>query len=145
MSRDARSFLEVLSWLPRSATPLLALFLLAGVLGCGNQAAYYYETLPPLADVGDVERIAVADFQGLERSGRIIALKLSEGIVDAGYYRLYERSELDRILDEKIFNESEWVDPSTVSDLKLAGSADRHREGRARGELGPHPNRAARG
>lgn len=105
----------------RRASLVLPFFALLLCLGCSNRATYYYETLPPAADVGDVERIAVADFQGLERSGRIIGSKIAEGIVDAGYYRLYERSELDRILDEKEFNQSEWVDPATVSDLKLAG------------------------
>ena len=95
----------------RLAIPALLLF---AVLGC-SKSAYYQTYVPSAADVSGIERVAVADFDGLERSGRIVALKLSEGIVDAGHFRLFERAELDRILAERDFNQSGVVDPTTVT------------------------------
>jgi len=89
-------------------------------IGCAK-SAYYQTYQPSLADVTGIEEVAVAEFDGLERSGRIVALKLSEGIVNRGHFRLLERTELDRILEERDFNQSGIVDPSTVSDLKLLG------------------------
>jgi hypothetical protein len=89
-------------------------------VGC-SKSAYYQTYVPSAADVSGIERVAVADFDGLERSGRIGALKLSEGIVNVGHFRLLERTELDRILEERDFNQSGIVDPATVSDLKLLG------------------------
>jgi hypothetical protein len=46
----------------------------------------------------------------LEQSGQIIAAKIGEGIVDAGYYQLFERDKLGRILEEREFSQSEVVD-----------------------------------
>jgi tetratricopeptide (TPR) repeat protein len=106
---------------PASARRLLPFaLLLAGLLGC-TKAAYYQVYVPPAANVAGIDRVAIADFDGLQRSGRIIAAKLSEGIVDAGQFQLLERDKLDRILAERDFNQSGYVDPATVSDLKLLG------------------------
>jgi hypothetical protein len=121
MSKNSRSFPRLTSETTRHPNILIglaALVLLA--IGC-SQSAYYQTYVPSAADVSGIERVAVADFDGLHRSGRIVALKLSEGIVHAGHFRLLERSELDRILEERDFNQSGIVDPATVSDLKLLG------------------------
>jgi tetratricopeptide (TPR) repeat protein len=90
------------------------------VLGCAK-SAYYQTYVPSVAQTNGIERVAVADFDGLDRSGRMVAMKLSEGIVDREHFRLFERAELDRILAEREFNQSGLVDPRTVSDLKLLG------------------------
>jgi tetratricopeptide (TPR) repeat protein len=95
----------------------LALTLLTG---CAK-VAYYEKMVPAETDVGQIDRVAVADFDGLQQSGRIISAKISEGIVDAGYFKLLERQKLDRILEERDFSNSDYVDPSTVSDLKMLG------------------------
>ena len=120
MSKNSARFPMILSWLAITARSAVPALLILAVIGCAKSA--YYETyVPSTADVSGIERVAVADFDGLERSGRIVALKLSEGIVDAGHFRLMERVELDRILEEREFNESGVVDLTTVSDLKLLG------------------------
>ena len=98
-----------------------ALFLALTLLtGCA-QVAYYEKMVPAETDVGQIDRVAVADFDGLQQSGRIVSAKISEGIVDAGYFKLLERQKLDRILQERDFSNSDYVDPSTVSDLKMLG------------------------
>lgn len=103
----------------RRKLALLVLPLLA-LVGC-TKAAYYQVYVPAAANVDGIERVAVAEFDGLARSGRIVAAKLSEGIVDAGQFSLLEREKIERILTERDFNQSGVVDPATVSDLKLLG------------------------
>ncbi len=100
--------------------PVLVLACMA-LLGCSSKSAYYSMVVPPEANVDEIQRIAVAEFRGLDRSGRMISAKLAEGIVDEGYFQLFERDELDRILAERDFNDSDVVDPDTVRDLKLMG------------------------
>jgi len=89
-------------------------------IGCA-QKALFERLVPAAIDIEGIERIAVADFDGLEQSGRIIAAKVSEGIVDAGHYKLFEREKLSRILEEREFSDSEAVDSATASKLKLVG------------------------
>ena len=99
----------------------VALILLAVLLGACAKSASYEKLVPAIYDVEGIERVAVAEFDGLEQSGRIVAAEIAEGIVEIGYYKLFERSELERILAEREFSQSDHVDPGTVSELKLAG------------------------
>jgi hypothetical protein len=119
MSHPSPFYPEITNTVPRRL--LFAALALALCAPACSKSAYYQSYVPSAADVSGIERVAVAEFDGLERSGRIVALKLAEGIVDAGHFRLLERTELDRILQERDFNQSGVVDPSTVSDLKLLG------------------------
>jgi tetratricopeptide (TPR) repeat protein len=95
--------------------------IVAMLLGACTKSAYFEKMVPALYDVEGIDRVAVAEFDGLEQSGRIVAAEIAEGIVAMGYYKLFERSELQRILEEREFSQSEHVDPATVSELKLAG------------------------
>lgn len=119
MSERIRSFPIVSKSFP--VAKVLVLLAIAALANSCTKAAYYQTYVPSAADVSGIERVAVADFDGLEQTGNIVALKLTEGIVAAGHFRVYERAELDRILQERDFNQSGVVDPTTVSDLKLLG------------------------
>lgn len=90
--------------------------------GCSTTRVKYQKTLPPELDVQDIDRLAVVDFEGLDQAGRLIASKLASGIVDNGYYRLFERSRLDDILEEHdLYKQGISIDPTTVHKLKLNG------------------------
>jgi hypothetical protein len=65
--------------------------------------------------------VAVADFDGLPQTGALVAAKITQGIVDAGHFRTFERAKLDEILDERAFQTSDHVDPATAGKLNLAG------------------------
>jgi hypothetical protein len=77
---------------------------LAGLLialGCTTtKRVDYYKEVPAALDIHGIQRVAVADFDGLHQSGRIIASKLAAGIVDGGRYRLFEREKMAEILAE---------------------------------------------
>ncbi|MBM3240024.1 hypothetical protein FJZ31_27370 [Candidatus Poribacteria bacterium] len=89
-------------------------------IGCAKHAQFN-KLVPAEIDIAGIQRVAVADFEGLEQSGKIVAAKIAEGIVDAGYYKLFEREKLSRIIEEREFSQSNVVDPTTVSQLKLVG------------------------
>jgi hypothetical protein len=99
----------------------LALLLTLALVGCAAPAAHFETQLPAELDVGDVERIAVAEFDGLEKSGLMVTAKLTEGIVQNGHFRMFERSKLDEILAEREFSQSDHVNPETANELKLLG------------------------
>lgn len=102
---------------PRLASLLLALL----VVGCAAPRAGFQIQLPAEIDVGEIDRVAVAEFDGLHDSGRLVAAKLTEGIVAEGRFRMFEREKIDEILDERDFSESDVVDPATAHELKLLG------------------------
>lgn len=89
--------------------------------GCAAPRATYQARVPAEIDVGDIERVAVADFDGLPQTGTLVAAKLTEGIVSAGHFQMFERAKLQEILDERDFSHSEHVDPATANRLKLLG------------------------
>jgi hypothetical protein len=89
--------------------------------GCAAPRATYQARVPAEIDVGSIERVAVADFDGLPQTGTLVAAKLTEGIVSAGHFQMFERSKLQDILDERDFSHSEHVDPATANRLKLLG------------------------
>jgi len=102
---------------PRLSSLLLALL----VVGCAAPRAGFQIRLPAEIDVGDIDRVAVAEFDGLRDSGRLVAAKLTEGIVAEGRFRMFEREKLEAILDERDFSQSDVVDPATAHELKLLG------------------------
>jgi tetratricopeptide (TPR) repeat protein len=88
--------------------------------GCAKKTTVE-KMVPAEVDVGGIERVAVAEFDGLAQSGRMVAAKIAEGIVDMGYFRLFEREKLDEVLAEREFSRSDEVDPATANRLKLMG------------------------
>lgn len=99
---------------------IVVLMILGLLVGCA-QKTQFEKLVPAEIDIEGIKRIAVADFDGLAQSGKIVAAKIAEGVVDAGHYKLFERDKLARILEEREFSKSEVVDPATASELKLAG------------------------
>lgn len=88
---------------------------------CTNHSAYYHTHHPSIADAKNINTLAISEFDGIQRSGTTVSLKLAEGIVDRGHFRLVERQKLDSILDEHTLNQSGMVEPSTAKALKLLG------------------------
>lgn len=95
--------------------------LVTALLTSCTKSAYYEKMVPAETDVGGIGRVAVAEFDGLRQSGRIVSAKIAEGIVNAGYFRLFEREKLEQILAEREFSHSDAVDPATANKLKLMG------------------------
>jgi hypothetical protein len=106
--------------LPR-ATRLLPLVALLLAAGCAGPVARFHARVPAEIDVGDIQRVAVADFDGLPQTGQLVAAKITEGIVRGGHFRMFERQKLQEVLDEREFSHSEHVDPATANRLKLLG------------------------
>jgi hypothetical protein len=99
---------------------LVALFF---VLGCTTtKKVDYYKELPSELDIHGIQRVAVADFDGLYRSGRIIASKVAAGLVDTGHYRLFEREKMAEILSEHdLYKRGAGIDAATTRQLRLHG------------------------
>lgn len=93
----------------------------SALVGCASPRALFHVRVPAEIDVGDIERVAVADFDGLEQTGHLVAAKLTEGIVEGQRFEMYEREKLEEILDERAFSHSDHVDPATANELKLLG------------------------
>lgn len=100
---------------------MISALALTQLTGCSSSMASFHARVPAAIDVGDIDRVAVADFDGLNQSGQMVAAKLTEGIVENGRFQMFERAKLASILDERNFGKSEHVDPATVKKLKLAG------------------------
>ena len=98
----------------------IALFML---FGCTlPHSVKYSKIMPPDLEIEGVRKVAVADFDGLHQSGRIIASKVATGIVDTGYYRMFEREKLDEILSEhELYKKDIGIDAATTKQLKLHG------------------------
>ncbi len=91
--------------------------------GCALPTNVHYSRLMPAEmEIKGINKLAVADFDGQERSGRLIASKVAVGIVDSGHYRLFEREKLNEILAEHdLYKMGEGIDRSTTQQLKLNG------------------------
>lgn len=101
---------------------IIAVAIVCGIsIGCGTHKVQFEKLTPAEINIEGIKRVAVADFDGLEQSGKIVAAKVAEGIVDAGHYKLFEREKLAQILEEREFSQSEIVAPQTASQLKLMG------------------------
>ncbi len=103
------------------STRLTAVALGVLLVGCASPRAAFQIRLPAEIDVGDIDRVAVAEFDGLHDTGRLVSATLTEGIVEAGRFRIFEREKLEEILDERDFSHSAVVDPETASELLLVG------------------------
>lgn len=101
---------------------LAVLVLIPALLAaCGAPVARYQAVLPAEVDVGAIQRVAVADFDGLPQTGALVAAKITQGLVDGGRFQTFERSKLEDLLGERDFQKSDNVDPATATRLKLAG------------------------
>ena len=91
------------------------------ILGCAKKVLVD-KRMPAQLDIQGIEKVAVADFDGLYHSGRIISSKVAAGIVDAGHYRLFEREKFAEILAEHdLYDKDVGIDPATTRKLRLHG------------------------
>lgn len=104
---------------PALLLPLLPVLLCAAC--SSTRTIGFQEERPAELAIDGIRNVAVADLDGSERSGRIVAAKVAQGIVERGAYRLFEREKVEAILAEHDFNKSGVVDPETIRQLRLAG------------------------
>jgi curli biogenesis system outer membrane secretion channel CsgG len=72
---------------------------------------------PAEVDMSDYRKIAVADFGGPGRSGSQAAAILTSEVYKTGYFNMFERQEMERILDERDFAVSGLVDDATAAEM----------------------------
>ena len=77
---------------------------------------------PPAIPLPGIKEIAVADFQGPERSGSQIATLTQSMLMSAQYFDIMERDKLRRVLEEQNLGMSGVVDEATAAQVgKLLG------------------------
>ena len=95
------------------------------ILGCAKKVLVD-KRMPAQLDIQGIEKVAVADFDGLYQSGRIISSKVAAGIVDARHYRLFEREKFAEILAEHdLYDKDVGIDPATTRKLRKRAANDR--------------------
>ncbi len=72
---------------------------------------------PAEVDMSHYRKIAVADFRGPEHSGSQAASILTSEVHETGYFDIFERREMERILDEQDFAVSGLVDDTTAVEI----------------------------
>lgn len=90
--------------------------------GCAAPRAQYQTRLPAQLDVGPIESVAVANFDGLQQTGTLVADKLAEGLVAAEHYLVLERRKFDLLLAEREFARAGHVDEATATSLRMLGA-----------------------
>ncbi len=97
---------------------LLFLFLYAGC----SEKVYINVTKPATYDVSDVKRIAVLDFNGPRNAGASIASQFTNRLWKTQYFKIMERRELERILEEHALQMSGIINDSTAVEFgKILG------------------------
>ncbi len=72
---------------------------------------------PAEVDMSNYRKIAVADFRGPGHSGSQAAAILTSEVHETGYFDIFERREMERILDEQDFAVSGLVDDTTAVEI----------------------------
>lgn len=98
----------------------VALVVLTSACTLSKQVKYDV-TVPAEMKISGIKKVAVAEFDGIYQSGRIIQSKILSGMLDGGEYKIFEREKLNEILQENELAQAGILDPSTVNELKLAG------------------------
>jgi len=92
-------------------------------LYCAPTATIPIQVMKPAAvTMPGIRKIAIADFQGPERSGSQIASLLQSQLMETRFFDLMERDRLKTILDEQTMSMSGAVDESSAVEIgKLLG------------------------
>jgi len=102
------------------------LVLILFLSNCAPRMITYETFRPPKYDVIKVKTLGVLDlapYQDQADSGKIIANAIVSKLFPTGFYKLVERSQLERIIRENQFNLSGYVDEKTASEIgKLIGA-----------------------
>ena len=97
--------------------------MLLHLLGCGVAPVVTVKVLKPATiHLPSIKKIAIADFQGQNRSGSQIATLTQSMILQTEHYEVMERDKLRRILEEQNLGMSGVVDATTAAEVgKLLG------------------------
>ena len=90
------------------------LLLVLIVLACGPTVVNIPVQKPAEVDVRGIRKIAIVDFRGPERSGQLAASILTAELLKNGFFQIFEREKIDRILEEHKLAMSGVVDESTA-------------------------------
>jgi hypothetical protein len=85
--------------------------------GCSRVEINVSRLAPPKYDLAPGKRLAVLPFEGTyERrdAGITMSNALLSHLAPIGFYRLVERAQVKRIMDEQTFSSTDFVDPSTA-------------------------------
>jgi len=99
-------------------TPNLVLMLFFCVLfSCAAPKVELRVRRPAEVDMSGYRKIAIADFRGPRHSGSQAASILTSEVHKTGYFDIFERREMERILDEQDFSASGLVDDTTAVEM----------------------------
>ncbi len=96
----------------RIASALLISVLL--IAACAPTVIQIPVRKPAAVDVGSIRKIAVVDFAGPQGSGKLAASLLTSGLLNAGFYKIFEREKIDQILEEHKLAMAGVVDASSA-------------------------------
>ncbi len=91
------------------ATSLATVLGLTHLAGCGSTIAHYQARVPAELDVGDIERVAVADYDGLYQTGRVFRQSSRKESSRTATSRC-SSAKLQALLDEREFSHSDRGD-----------------------------------
>ncbi len=96
------------------------------IFGCAAKRITYQRLRPPKYNVINVRTLAVLDFapyQDRFDSGKVVANSVVTKLFPTGFYKLIERSQLERVITEHHFNLSGYIDEDTAAEIgKLVGA-----------------------
>ena len=101
---------------------LIVPFLLM-LVSCAGAPVVTFQTIkPPEINIGNVSKIAVAEFEGPDGSGELAAYKLTEYLVQTNRFTVLEREKIDNILQEQGLSMTGVIDQNSAVEIgKLLG------------------------
>ncbi|MBW1743750.1 MAG: tetratricopeptide repeat protein, partial [Deltaproteobacteria bacterium] len=96
---------------------LVLLLLVSCVFSCAAPQVELEVRRPAEVDMSDYRKIAIADFRGPKRSGSQAASLLTSELYKTGYFDIFERQQMGKVLDEQDFAASGLVDDATAAQI----------------------------
>ena len=102
---------------------LLVVPFLLMLASCAGAPVVTFQTIkPPEINIGNVSKIAVAEFEGPDGSGELAAYKLTEYLVQTNRFTVLEREKIDKILQEQGLSMTGVIDQNSAVEIgKLLG------------------------
>jgi len=96
---------------------LVLLLLMSCLFSCAAPQVELDFKRPAEVDMSNYRKIAIADFRGPNRSGSQAASILTSELYKTGYFDIFERQQMEKILDEQDFAASGLVDDATAAKI----------------------------
>ena len=98
------------------------LLLMSCLFSCAAPQVELQVRRPAEVDMSNYRKIAIADFRGPKRSGSQAASILTSELYKTGYFDIFERQQMEKILDEQDFAASGLVDDAAAAEIgKILG------------------------